>query len=170
MKRALTFIIPFTIVFSIGATIWWMTLPPTFPRGEAVAMEVADVYLEQPFVRLEGVAHYEVVLRQKPQGRLFGDDKTYFLFPFFAKNNESDRAIRVMVRTTRPPERLVNYEHMAIEGYLSLPSEVKVPYSSEITIGKRSDYFFTDEMLLLEPWLIESDGEVWRVEDAEVEE
>ncbi len=165
MKRALAFIIPFLLVFIIGATIWWMTRPPTLPRGPAVAMDVAEVHLEQPFVRLEGMAHYPVVLRQKPQGSLFGDDQTYYLFPFFAKHKPDDRAIRILVRTTRPPERMVNYEFMVIEGYLSLPTEQKVPYSSEITIGKRSNYFFTDEMLLLEPWKIESDGEVWEVSE-----
>ena len=69
----------------------------------------------------------------------------------------------MLVRTARKPERFVAYEYMTLEGRLSLPTSDKVPFSTEIELGKRSEYFFTDEMVLLEPWRIEVEDEVWEL-------
>ena len=163
MKRALAFIIPFFVVFGIGLAIFMMTRDTGIPRGEPVAMDIGDVHLEQPFVRLQGMAHYPVVVRQTVPGNLLVEPKTLYLFPLFAEHETGDRAIRVLVRTERAPEAMVAYEYMVVEGHLSMPTPDKVPYSTEISLGKRSDYFFTDEMLVLEPWRIEADGEVWEL-------
>jgi hypothetical protein len=128
-------------------------------------MALDDVYLESPFVRLEAMAHYPIIIKQTIPGGLFSDDRTMYLFPLFPKHDTGDRAIRVLVRADRRPEDMVSFEFMTVEGHLALPTADKVPFSTEIALGKRTEYFFTDDMVLLEAWRIESDGEVWEAAD-----
>jgi len=59
-------------------------------------------------------------------------------------------------RTQRPPEHLVSYELMTVEGRIERPTVNKVPFDTEILLGKGTDYFFADDLLLIEPWVIES--------------
>lgn len=161
MKRSLSFVLPFAFVLCGGAAVWYSQLPPELPRGEPVDMVLGDIHLEEPFVRVSGMAHYPIVIKQSvPQG-LFAEDGTTYLFPLFPEHDTSDRAVRVLVRANRPPEKYVSYEYMTVEGHVALPTSDKVPFNTEIELGKRSEYFFTDEMLLLEAWRIEVDGDVW---------
>ena len=125
-------------------------------------MPVGDVHLEQPFVRVEGMAHYGALVRQRVPPRFpWQDEDWFFVFPLFAEHAATDRAIRLMVRTKREPEKFVHYEYMTVEGHLTLPTDEKLPYNTEIEMGKKTDYFFTDEMLVLEPWSIETEDGVW---------
>lgn len=159
---------------------WWpYALPPlgivigaivamAWPTGEAppcgshLRREVADLELEEPCVTVEGQAHYEVVVRQRTPGNLLRAEQVHYLFPLFPPHETEDRAIRVLVRTSRPPEDLVSYESMVVSGRLLPVTAEQVPPGTEIQIGKRSGYFFTDRVLLLVPDEIESEGEVWR--------
>lgn len=168
MKRALPFVLIAVGIVVIGVLIRVLTAePPLAPSGEAVVMPLAEVHLEVPEVRLVGMAHYPVVIRQVVPGNIFKKEQTWFLFPLFKAGDTSDRAVRVLVRTTRKPDRYVSYEHMKLEGRVRRPTPDIVPFNTEIALGKRSDYFFTDEMVVLEPWWVESEGEVWRHGDAE---
>ncbi len=163
VKRYLPFLVPFVSIVVVGVGVkFWVSGEDLVPQP-VVQTDFANLDPDEHFIRIEGMAHYPVVINQTVPGNLFTDDKTYYLFPLFSKHDTSDRAIRIMVRTTRKPERMVSYEFMALEGRISFPDHRKLPFSTEIEIGKRSDYFFTDEMVLLEPWKIESDGEVWEL-------
>ena len=162
MKRYLSFVFPFVFVVAGGLAIWWAQRPPDLLRGEPEDVgPLYDVHLEQPFVRVSGMAHYPIVIKQTVPGGLFGEDGTTYLFPLFPEHDTEDRAIRILVRANRPPEKYVSYEYMTVEGHVVLPTSDKVPFYTEIELGKRSNYFFTDEMLLIEAWRIEVDGEVW---------
>ena len=120
-----------------------------------------DVSIGTPDVRVKGMAHYPIVINQRVPGNLFFEEKTYYLFGFFAPNDSNERAIRIIVRTERPPPNLVSYENMTIEGHISFPNQDKVPFETEIELGKKTAYFFIDEMLLLEPTKITVDDDVW---------
>lgn len=158
MNKALVFVIlGLSIVGAAITGAWWLNLPE--PRGEPVEMPLAEIDPEEPFVRVQGTAHYAVVVRQEQQGTLLLKPKTWYLFPLFPEGEVNDREIRVLVRTERAPERLVSYEEMAIEGRVSFPSSDKVPFGTEIEFGRRSDYFFSDRLVVLEPWRIEAAGE-----------
>lgn len=163
MKRYLPFLVPFVVIVFVGVGVkFWVSGEDLVPQP-VVETNFADLDPQEPYVRIEGMAHYPVVINQTVPGNLFVADKKYYLFPLFPKHETADRAIRVMVRTERPPEDLVSYEFMTLEGRISAPDHRKLPFNTEIAIGKRSDYFFTDQMVLLEPWKIESDGEVWEL-------
>ena len=166
MKRYLVFFIPFVSIVSVGVGVRiWLDLSQGIPRGEPIETALGDIDPSQPFVRVKGMAHYPVIIKQTEPGTPFTDDATFWLWPLFESHDTSSRGIRVLVRAPRRPEDLVGFEYMTLEGYVSLVTPEKVPFSTEIELGKRSEYFFTDDMLLLEPWRIESDGEVWESAD-----
>ena len=87
-------------------------------------------------VRLNGQAHYDTVLEQIQPGNLFVDEKTVHMFPLFPENSLDERGIRVLVKTEREPERLVNVETMTIEGYLTPLTPAEVPIGAEAELGR----------------------------------
>ncbi len=164
MKRLLAFVIPFSLVVGvgIGAKLWFATTGG-LSRGEPIDAALEELPLETPFVRVRGMAHYPVIIKQHVPGSLFYDEQTFYLFPLFAPNDTSTRGVRVLVRAPRRPDALVDFEHMVVEGFVGRVTPDKVPFSTEIDLGKRTDYWFTDDMVLLEAWRIESDGVVWEL-------
>lgn len=166
LKRWLPFALLALLIVATGVSARvWVLLNDGPARCEVSHRRTLEsLSLDEPCVRIEAMAHYTVVVRQTVPGNLLAPERTYFLFPLFPEHETSDRAIRVLVRVPREPERLVSYEFMTLEGRLSPVTVDKVPFHTEIAIGKRSDYFFTDDMLLLEPTRIEADGEVWTLE------
>ena len=162
MKRYLVFLVPFVTIVAVGGGAKvWVELGRGVPRGEPVDVELADLGLDTPFVRVKGMAHYPVIIKQTRPGNLLVDDETVWLWPLFEAHDTKSRSIRVLVRAPREPENLVAFEYMTMEGHVSPITADKVPWSTEIQLGKRSEYWFSDDMVLLEPWRIESDGEVW---------
>ncbi|MBX2797834.1 MAG: hypothetical protein KTR31_09205 [Myxococcales bacterium] len=161
MRRWLPFAGPFLgIVLGVLAVrlIWSGSVPPCEAH---TAVTVADVVLEDGCVELTAQAHYPVVVTQTVPGNLLADEQHYFVFPVFAEHDTDNRAIRVLVRTERAPEELVTYETMTVSGRLVPVTPDEIPHGTEVLIGKRSDYFFTDEMVLLVPDRIVSGDEVW---------
>ena len=164
LRRLLPFFIPFLLIVGVGIGVRLLWFAPA-PRGEPADVEVSDIDGSMRFVRVTGMAHYSAVIKQKVDGGLFAPDRTLYLFPLFGRDDIDGRAIRVLVRTARPPEKYVSYETMTVEGALSIPTADQVPFQTEIILGKRSDYFFDDGMLMLTPWRITSEGEVWEAEE-----
>ena len=79
-----------------------------------------------------------------------------------------EREVRVLVRTERQPERMVSFEDMEIEGRLLPMDYRKIPFDAETQMSKRSNYYFSDRVYLLEPDTIAVDGEpLWRREPLE---
>lgn len=124
-------------------------------------VDVSEVDAASGCVTVTGQAHYEVIVKQRVPGNLFTEDREYFLFPVFPQGDTSDRAIKLFVRTERKPESLVTYETMTVSGRLEPVTSAAVPPGTEVSIGQKSDYFFTDAMLMLVPDRIGSDGETW---------
>jgi hypothetical protein len=61
-----------------------------------------------------------------------------------------------MVRSDVPPEALVTYELMTVEGWISRSTPDTIPYEVEIEMGRRSNYYFGDQMLFLDAVVVES--------------
>ena len=163
-RTVAAFVIPFVFVAGIGSAAFVLMQPHALERGTPVVTSVDDVHIEQQFVRVEGMAHYGALVKQRVPPRFpWQDEQIFYVFPLFSETDQENRAIRLMVRVDREPEKFVHYEFMTVEGHLALPTEEKLPYSTEISIGKASSYFFTDDLLLLEPWKIESEDGVWEL-------
>ena len=160
MQRWLPFLVPFAAIVGAGAVLAWLGRSAPACEGYR-SVDLSDVVLEDGCIQLRGQAHYSVVVRQTVPGNLLREEQTHFLFPLFPEHDTTDRAVRVLVRTTREPESLVSYETMQVSGRLQPVTSDEVPPGTEVDIGKRSDYFFTDSMVLLVPDRIVSDGETW---------
>lgn len=131
------------------------------PCTEYTPTTVEEIDVADGCVTLKGQGHYEVVVRQRVPGNILVDDHEYHLFPVFPPGKTDARAIRLLVRTERAPDSMVTYETMTLSGRLQPVTTDEVPAGTEVAIGKRSNYYFTDAMVLLVPDTIESEGEVW---------
>lgn len=156
----LWFVVPFTIVAAVAgaaAVLWWTF--GTRPCADHATVDFFDLQPTTRCVRTVGTAHYDVVVTQQVPGNGFFADRTYYVYGLFPAGNTDEREIRILVRTEREPERMVSFETMTIEGRLSAMDYRKVPFDTERLMGKKSNYFFSDRMYLLEPDRIEVDGE-----------
>lgn len=161
MKRLLAFAIPFVIVFIIGSAAYVIVnrdalLAPACETGEPLAVTEVDG-LTHTCVTVAGMAHYSAVIKQRQPGSLTTAAGTRYLFPLFMPHDTEGRAIRVLVRTERPPEDLVTFELMTVTGRVRMATpENGIAYDVETIFGSKSDYFFTDETVVLDATGIES--------------
>lgn len=158
MKRWLAFFVPFLLVCALGLGALGVRSLLSTPCAEYADVDFFD--LEPGMcVRVAGTAHYDVVVTQHVAGNGFFDDKSYFVYGLFPRGNTSEREIRVLVRTERPPEARVSFEDMVISGRLVRMDNRKIPFDTETRMGRISNYFFSDRVAILEPDRIEVDGE-----------
>jgi hypothetical protein len=163
MKRLVPFAVPFVAIVAAGIGAWLVLAAG--PRPCTDHDEVGLVGLdpvEQPCIAVDGTAHYTAVARQTVTSGLFRDEQVFYLFPLMPPDDYDGREVRVLVRTTRAPERLVSYETLAMTGRIERATPELVPYRTEIELGKAGGYFFTDDLVVLTPDEIISDGVVWR--------
>jgi len=159
VKRWLWFFVPFTLVSGLGlGAATWMWVAGS-PCSTYVPVDFFDLDPSVRCVRTEGNAHYQVVVTQVVEGNGFFDDQTYYVYGLFPKGNTEDREIRVLVRTARAPEKYVSFESMVVEGRLLPMDYRKVPFDTETRMGKTSNYWFSDRVMLLEPDRIRVDGD-----------
>lgn len=165
MRKFMQFFVPFSVTGFCGLLgyLWWVNQAHV-PRGEPVAMAVQEVDGSTPFVRVEGMAHYPIKIRQTVPASLFSEERVYYLFPMFPPDDTSSRQVSLLLRTQRKPDDLVSYESIVVEGHVTRPTPEKVPFSAEMEFGKHSDYFFTDDLWVLEPWRVDNGEEVWELE------
>ncbi len=153
------FFVPFTLVSGVGvAVITWLWIVGV-PCDAYQKVDFFDLGPSTRCVVTSGNAHYEVVVTQTVPGNGFFDDQTYYVYGHFPTGNIDEREVRVLVRTKRPPERYVSFEEMTITGKLLPMDYRKIPFDTEIKMGQRSNYFFPDRALLLEPDGIQVSGE-----------
>jgi len=157
VRRWIAFLVPFAVVVLLGTALvgWNRGWLGASDPGEAVFVTFEDLHSGPKAVRISGMAHYSAVVEQHVPGNLFHRPETYYLFGLFPPYDTESRMIEVLVRTPREPEDLVSFELMTVEGRLSRPALDKVPLDTEVILAKRSDYYFADDMLLLEPWSVE---------------
>lgn len=131
-------------------------IPASFPEVDLEELDMAA-----PWVRVVGTAHYDSLITQTVPDSLLASGGTWYLFAFFPENDTAGRQIPLLVRTQRPPERLVSFETMTIEGRLVPMTKDKVPPQTETILSKRTDYFFSDEVKLVVPVRVIAEDEVW---------
>ena len=122
---------------------------------------LAELHADLSCVTVEGQAHYEVLIKQTIPWSPFKPEHTRYLFALFNQHDTDGRAIRALVLTERPPERLVSYETMTVTGALIPVTTDVVPHGTEVQIGRKANYFFEDGMVLIRADEIASDGERW---------
>jgi hypothetical protein len=150
VRRALAFVLPFGIVVALAVGVG--VLASRGPdRAPVVLADVDSLDVGQGRVDLFGQAHYEVVIKQTVPATLFRDEETYWVYGLFVPYDTESRGIPALIRTDRKPESLVHFEMMRVVGRVSRPTPDKIPWNTEETFGKRSNYYFSDEMLLVEP-------------------
>ncbi len=162
MKRVLPFAIPFVAIVAAGIGATLIVGGGEGPCAEHVEVPLAALDPElEGCVSTSGQAHYEAVIKQTYGGGLFGEDQHLYLFPIMEPGRTEEREVRALVLTERAPERLVAYEQMELTGRVVRATPQRVPYSAEIQLGKAGGYFFTDDMVVVLPDHVMSDGEVW---------
>jgi hypothetical protein len=131
------------------------------PASEARVVPLDELDVADGYVRVKGMAHYQSVITQKVPSNLLHDEATWYVYGFFPVHDSDNRAVRVLVRSQRKPEALVSYEVMEVEGWVGPPVPNKIPPSTETMLSNRSEYYFSDDMLLLEATRIYSEDGVW---------
>ena len=159
MRRWLYFFVPFALVSTVGTAVTAYFWVVGRPCDGYTAVDFFDLDPHERCVPVRGSAHYEVVLDTTIEGNGFFADQRYFVFGLFPPGNTDEREIRVLVRTTRPPERMVSFEEMEIDGRLLPMDYRKIPFDAETQMGRRSNYFFSDRVYLLEPDRVRVSGE-----------
>lgn len=144
----------------VGAFLWLGLTSET--RCETYTEVDLETLPDEPVcVRLRAQAHYDVVLTLHSDGTPFTDPVDEYLFPLFPPDQLDERGIRVLVRTARAPERLVNVETMTLQGQLRPLTPAELPIGAEAQLGRVGGYFFEDFAMLLVPDQIRSGDEVW---------
>jgi len=157
MRRLFQFFIPtlVAVTLAVGLRLWLHAAPTVSGPVLEVAWEDLDTIDTPALVRVPGMAHYTATVHQRVPGNLFRDAKEYWLYGYFAPYDTESRGMRVLVRSPVKPESLVSYELVTITGVLTRATPDKVSWETEVMFGRQSDYFFTDDMLLLEPLPVE---------------
>ncbi len=148
MKGVRAFLVPFLTVLMVGLgiTAWlWREQTPSEPT--TITFEQAAT--TTGYVTIEGMAHYAAVVRQDVPATLFTDAKVYWLYGFFPPYDTDSREITLLVRSAQQPEDLVHYELMSVTGRLARATPQEVPFETEVILGKNTDYYFADGVMLL---------------------
>ena len=157
MKRWLPFILPFSAVL-LGGLLVFVAKAWLFgrtPPAEVPWVPYAELDVNSEYVRTSGMAHYGVVVEQFAPGNLLRPEERFWLYPLTEPYDTAEGVVRVMVKSEVPPEELVTYELMTVEGWLSRATPHTVSYDVEVSMGQVSDYYFSDQMLLLEAVTVE---------------
>ena len=131
---------------------------PRVPDGPAEEITFEQLHDGAEVVRIKGMAHYASTITQTVPGGLFGEDTTYYLRVLSRARDDGGcdpaaGAHAAQAGTSRPS----GHDGRGRPG----PSDVRVvPPSTEAMLSKRTDYWFADEVLLLQARRIASE-DVW---------
>lgn len=153
MKRGILVVL-LAVLIAVGGTaglLVWQAQPR--PRPEPVDVTLATLDLEHPpeAITIRGTAHYRGIVRQKVPGSLRGPEHMMYVFGLFDVYDTEGREIRVLVRSPFEPPPRIDYEFVELTGWLDRPAAHTIPFRTEEMLAK-ADYFFGDEVLVLEPW------------------
>ena len=143
MKILLMLFGPPTLVAAIGVGIYWWDrgAPPGF-LPPVVDIDVEEITRNHRGVRVEGMARYDVRISQP------GEKETHYLYPLMPLDNFNEKRIRVMVRSTIKPDRLVDMERLVIEGLARPPGLVVT--QEVIDAWHEEGYKFDKRFVLIE--------------------
>lgn len=157
-KLILSFGIPFAVVFGGAGIAALVSRSDLFAEPCApMDVELDDLDPMHTCVRVRGMAHFEAQLHQHFPGNMLHEEKNRWIYPMFHAYDAKGRAIRLLIDAPVQPEARVSYEFMEVEGKLSRLTPEIVPYELEVQLGKTTDYFLTDDTLVISataihPW------------------
>lgn len=146
MKRALITIGIGVIAIVMATVIPWRVAPQA-----PVPVAFADLGSAYPMATVRGTAHYNVVIEQNIPASLLSDAKRYWLYPLFPEHDTTSRAIVLWVRSPVQPEPGVSFEYLQLTGPVGPPNRQAVPSQTQYLLSQQSDYFFADELWVIEP-------------------
>ena len=113
------------------------------------------------YVRLKGVAHYDSTVQLRMPAGILTGNLNFYAFGLFEDNDVVGKEVKVIVRTQRKPERMIDVEYLTVEGVLSPIDPRKIPPHVEDAMGERAGNFFADPVWMLEPVRILSEDGVY---------
>lgn len=124
-----------------------------WPRGRTEPVEVAfeDLDLSLRAVRVRGTAHYRGLVTQKSRGGLPGQPDVAYVYALFPVHDLQSREVRVLVRTTEPPPKRIDFGFVEVEGWIDPPRAHTVPMGTEQMMA-RADYFFHPDLVVIDAW------------------
>lgn len=137
------------IALSYIGFVWWdRGAPPGF-TPELVDVTVDTINRNHRGVRLKGMARHDVRIRQKDQN----SGKISYVYPLMPIENMNSTMIRVMIRTTIPPDEMATIEERTIEGLARPPGRA---INGEVIRSWRDrGYDFEEKFVLVEEFVEE---------------
>ena len=143
-KNVLAVLVPFAVVaLAVVAFIWWdRGAPPGFnPTPHPVS--VSDVTRTHRGVQIQGTAQFVVRVNQT-----MPDGEVIWVFPLMEPGDTLGREIKVLVRSTRGPDKLTTFEDMTVEGLARPPGRLVDPKTRELFL--EGGYDFAEGYVLVE--------------------
>jgi hypothetical protein len=115
------FALIFGTIFVLATTyvgfIWWdRGAPPGF-KPEIVDVTIDTINREHRGVRIHGMARHDLRIRLKDQN----SGKISYIYPLMPMDKMNSTMIKVMIRTTVPPDSMATIEERKIEGIARPP-------------------------------------------------
>ena len=134
----------------VGLIVWRGEESDSHPVPVDISFEETDLSVGP--VRIRGTAHYVARVNQHVAATLFSEAKTIYSYGLFPMGDISSKEIRILIRTDRPVPKNIDYEYLEMEGFLEAPTRVTVPFQMERVLGGNTGYFFSPDLLVLQPW------------------
>jgi hypothetical protein len=153
MRRVLLWVGGLTVlvIAAVVGLVVWQLQPRPRPEPVPVTFETLDPGDPPAAITIRGTAHYRGVVRQRVPPSLAGGAREYHVYGLFPLYDTEGREIRLLVRDPEPPPPRIDLEFVELTGWLDRPRPHTIPFRTEELLA-RSDYFFSDEVLVLEPW------------------
>ena len=115
------FVLIFGTTFILAATyvgfVWWdRGAPPGF-KPTIVDVTIDTINREHRGVRIHGMARHDLKIRLKNKN----SDKISYVYPLLPMDKMNSTMIKVMIRTTVPPDSMATIEERKIEGLARPP-------------------------------------------------
>ena len=140
------------VVVVVGIVIVTVSPEKFIGRPAAVNLSFDELDSMPAAVKMRGTAHYRALVKQRVPGNALRAEETYYVYGFFPLNDTASREIQLLVRSKEEPEDLIDFEFLEVEGYLREPTHHTVPFRTEEILSSQSDYFFAQNLLVIEAW------------------
>lgn len=137
------------IAVSYVGFVWWdRGAPPGF-KPKIVDVSVETINRNHRGVKLKGMARHDVRIRSKDQN----SGKISYVYPLMPMDKMNSTMIKVMVRTTIPPDEIATIEERTIEGLARPPG--RAINGDIIRTWRDRGYDFEEKFVLVEEFVEE---------------
>ena len=146
-KQALViFFVPLflSIIAVLGFIRWDRGAFPGF-KPEIVDVAIDDITRNHRGVRVHGMARHDVKIKQRDRNNA---DSIFFIYPLMPMNDMNSKEIKVMIRSSVPPDSMAMIEEKTIEG-LARPPGTLVTKDVFVAWEERG-YDFAEKFVLVD--------------------